>query len=124
MVDPSGARRWIVRVVVKSQMNKMGAPLRTDFGLRGADILRLNQTREGALEYRRRQGEDITVHGFRSTSRDWAAEVANAPRELAELSLAHTVGPNVEHGYARSDFLVERRALMERWSGYLCLISE
>ncbi|WP_240310404.1 Arm DNA-binding domain-containing protein [Pseudosulfitobacter sp. DSM 107133] len=37
VVDPSGARRWIVRVVVKGQKNKKGAPLRTDFGLGGAD---------------------------------------------------------------------------------------
>ena len=42
VVDPSGARRWIVRVVVKGQTNKKGAPLRTDFGLGGADIILLN----------------------------------------------------------------------------------
>jgi Phage integrase central domain/Arm DNA-binding domain len=53
VVDPSGARRWIVRVVVKGQRNKMGGPLRTDFGLGGADIVRINQARERALEYRR-----------------------------------------------------------------------
>ncbi len=53
VVDPSGARRWIVRVVVKGQMNKKGAPLRTDFGLGGADIVTINQARERALEYRR-----------------------------------------------------------------------
>ena len=53
VVDPSGARRWIVRVVVKGQKNKKGAPLRTDFGLGGADIVSINQARERALEYRR-----------------------------------------------------------------------
>tara|TARA_R110002033_G_scaffold37772_1_gene76787 strand:+ start:64 stop:669 length:606 start_codon:yes stop_codon:yes gene_type:complete len=53
VVDPSGARRWIVRVVVRGQNNKKGAPLRTDFGLGGADIVTLNQARERALEYRR-----------------------------------------------------------------------
>ena len=53
VVDPSGARRWIVRVVVKGQKNKKGAPLRTDFGLGGADIITINQARERALEYRR-----------------------------------------------------------------------
>ncbi|MEH6646301.1 tyrosine-type recombinase/integrase [Sulfitobacter sp.] len=53
VVDPSGARRWIVRVVVKGQKNKKGAPLWTDFGLGGADIVTLNQARERALEYRR-----------------------------------------------------------------------
>jgi len=57
-VDPSGARRWIVRVTVKGQKNKNGAPLRTDFGLGPADLVTINQARERALEYRRmaRQG--------------------------------------------------------------------
>ena len=53
VVDPSGARRWILRVTVKGQKNKMGAPLRTDFGLGGADVVTINQARDRALEYRR-----------------------------------------------------------------------
>ena len=57
--------------------------------------------------------KDVTVHGFRSSFRDWAAEEAGAPRELAEVVLAHQVGSDVERGYARSDLLDRRRALME-----------
>ncbi|WP_237215990.1 Arm DNA-binding domain-containing protein [Ruegeria lacuscaerulensis] len=53
VVDPSGARRWIVRVTVKGHKNRKGAPLRTDFDLGGADVVTLNQARERALEYRR-----------------------------------------------------------------------
>ena len=53
VVDPSGARRWIVRVVVKGQRNRSGAPLRTDFGLGGADVVTLAEARARALEYRR-----------------------------------------------------------------------
>lgn len=53
VVDPSGARRWVVRVTVKGQKNAKGAPLRTDFGLGGADVVTLNTARERALEYRR-----------------------------------------------------------------------
>lgn len=53
VVDPSGAGRWIVRVTVKGQKNRLGAPLRTDFGLGGADVVSVNQARERALEYRR-----------------------------------------------------------------------
>jgi integrase len=68
---------------------------------------------------RRMQVEDATVHGFRSTFRDWASEVANAPREVAEMSLAHKVGSNVERAYARSDLLDRRRVLMERWSAHV-----
>ena len=63
--------------------------------------------------------EGVTVHGFRSTFRDWASEVANAPREVAEMSLAHRVGSDVERAYARSDLLDKRRTLMERWSQYV-----
>ena len=68
---------------------------------------------------RRMKVEEVTVHGFRSTFRDWASEVANAPRELAEMSLSHKIGSDVERAYARSDLLDRRRALMERWSGFV-----
>lgn len=68
----------------------------------------------------RRMGvEGVTVHGFRSTFRDWAGEIANAPREVAEMSLSHKVGSDVERAYARSDLLARRRVLMERWSRYV-----
>ena len=68
---------------------------------------------------RRMKVEGVTVHGFRSTFRDWASEVANAPREVAEMSLSHSIGNAVEQAYARSDLLERRRALMERWSQYV-----
>jgi integrase len=65
----------------------------------------------------RRMGRDgFTVHGFRSSFRDWASEAANAPRELAEAALAHQVGSDVERAYARSDLLGRRRELMDSWS--------
>ena len=53
VVDPSGSRRWSVRVAVKGQKKKVGAPPRTDFGLGGADVVTLNAARERTLEYRR-----------------------------------------------------------------------
>ncbi len=68
---------------------------------------------------RRMQVEGVTVHGFRSTFRDWASESENASREVAEMSLAHKVGSDVERAYARSDLLERRRALMERWSQFV-----
>lgn len=49
VVDPSGARRWIVRVTVRGQRNREGKPLRTDFGLGGANVVTLNTARERAL---------------------------------------------------------------------------
>lgn len=68
---------------------------------------------------RRMNVEGVTVHGFRSTFRDWASEVANVPREIAEMSLSHRVGTSVERAYARSDLLVKRRVLMAAWSAYV-----
>jgi integrase len=59
-----------------------------------------------------------TVHGLRSTFRDWAAEQTNFPREVAELALAHVVGDEAELAYRRSDLLRKRRALMEAWASY------
>ncbi|SEM69673.1 Integrase [Palleronia pelagia] len=69
----------------------------------------------------RRMGiEGVTIHGFRSAFRDWAAEAAGAPREVAEMCLAHRVGTAVERAYARSDLLEKRRDLMASWTKYVC----
>jgi integrase len=67
----------------------------------------------------RRMGHgDITVHGFRSTFRDWAAEQTNFPREVAEMALAHTIDSKVEAAYRRGDLLKKRRQLAEAWARY------
>lgn len=68
---------------------------------------------------RRMQTDNITVHGFRSTFRDWASEEASVPREVAEMSLGHKVGNEVERAYARSDLLQKRRQLMEGWCAHV-----
>lgn len=68
---------------------------------------------------RRMEIQGVTVHGFRSTFRVWAAEVPGAPREVAEMSISHKVGSKVERAYARSDLLERRRELMEAWSDYV-----
>jgi len=70
----------------------------------------------------RRMGRgDITVHGFRSTFRDWCAEYApNAfPREVCEYALAHHVPDKVEAAYRRGDLLEKRRQLMDAWANFL-----
>jgi len=59
-----------------------------------------------------------TVHGLRSTFRDWAAEQTNFSRELAEMTLAHVVGDEAELAYRRSDLLRKRRALMGAWASH------
>jgi integrase len=59
-----------------------------------------------------------TIHGFRSSFRDWCAEVARAPREIAEACLAHATGSAVEQAYLRSDVLERRRLLMDAWAQF------
>jgi integrase len=61
---------------------------------------------------------DLTAHGFRSTFRDWAAERANYPNEVAEMALAHAVGDKVEAAYRRGDLFDKRRRMMDAWADY------
>ena len=65
----------------------------------------------------RRMGRDgITVHGFRSTFRDWAGETTGFPREVIEAALAHSIKDKAEAAYARSDLFDKRRMLMDAWA--------
>jgi integrase len=61
---------------------------------------------------------DVTVHGFRSSFRDWAAEQTNYAREVAEMALAHAIPDAVEAAYRRGDLLQKRFALAEAWSRF------
>jgi integrase len=67
---------------------------------------------------RRMKVENATVHGFRSSFRDWAGNETGYPRELIETALAHVVGDKAEQAYRRSDALEKRRNLMEAWAAY------
>lgn len=67
---------------------------------------------------KRMERTDLTVHGFRSTFRDWAAEATSFPRELAEKALAHTVRSEVEAAYQRGDLLEKRRDMMVQWAAH------
>ena len=67
----------------------------------------------------RRMGRgDITVHGFRSTFRDWAAEQTHHQNHVVEMALAHTIGDKVEAAYRRGDLFAKRRELMDDWARY------
>lgn len=66
----------------------------------------------------RRMGENCTVHGFRSSFRDWAAERTDAPREVAEACLAHVLRDRTEAAYRRTDFFDKRRALLSTWDAH------
>ena len=72
-----------------------------------------------AMLMRRLKSEAFTVHGFRSSFRDWAGECTTFPREVAEAALAHIVGNKVEQAYRRGDALEKRRKLMDAWAAYV-----
>ncbi|MCA8503725.1 integrase arm-type DNA-binding domain-containing protein [Burkholderia multivorans] len=61
----------------------------------------------------------LTVHGFRSTFRDWAAECTPYPNEVVEMALAHTIRDKTEAAYRRGDLFEKRRKLMQTWADYI-----
>lgn len=70
------------------------------------------------LELLRQMRPGLTVHGFRSSFRDWCAEQTNFPREVAETALGHVLGDKTEAAYRRGDALEKRRRLMQAWAGF------
>ena len=72
-----------------------------------------------AYVVKRLYGDRCTVHGFRSSFRDWASEQTSVPHAVAEAALAHQVGSAVERSYARSDLFEKRRSLMNRWAEFV-----
>jgi integrase len=67
----------------------------------------------------RRMGRhDLTVHGFRSSFRDWAAETTAHPRDVVEMALAHSLESKTEAAYRRGDLFEKRRELMDDWARY------
>jgi len=71
------------------------------------------------LQFLKRINPRVTVHGFRSSFRVWAAEASDCSSDLAEQALAHSVGSQLERAYQRSDLLEQRRGLMEEWAQYI-----
>jgi integrase len=119
---------------------KSGREHRVPLAPRAIEILRemkkLSDTPNGLVFHGRKAGEplsdnsmwllvtrrmgrsDLTPHGFRSTSRDWAAERTSYPSEVAEMALAHAVGDKVEAAYRRGDLFQKRRQLAETWAKF------
>ena len=70
------------------------------------------------MQLRRMKRKDITVHGFRSTFRDWASEQTSFPSETCEHALAHSISDKAEAAYRRGDQFEKRRLLMEAWAEF------
>ena len=101
---------------------KQAAQLRTNVNhdalvFNGSGDRRLSDMTLTAVLKRYRPG--FTVHGFRSSFRDWCAEMTNVPREIAEAALAHTNKNKVEAAYLRTDFADKRRPLLDQWGSFV-----
>jgi integrase len=85
-------------------------------------IARMNEDRSPCALPRyvdpKQGSRDATVHGFRSTFRDWSAERTNFPNHVVEMALAHAVSSDVEAAYRRGDLFDKRRKLMDVWAVY------
>jgi integrase len=110
---------------------KSGREHRVPLSARAIEILeRLAETRWSDLVFPGRHGllsrfavaalvpEGATIHGFRSSFRDWCGEETNFPSEIAEGALAHVSGDATERAYRRGDALQKRSALMEAWAAF------
>lgn len=73
--------------------------------------------------FMQRAGMDYRPHGFRSSLRDWIAETTTTPHDVAETILGHTVGGMVERAYRRTDYLDQRRVVMEAWGKWVAYSS-
>ena len=73
------------------------------------------------LQIMRRMKLEEVPHGMRSTFRDWAADMTEFPKEVAEAALAHVIGDQTEAAYLRSDRLARRRVMMDAWAAYCSL---
>src|SRR5215469_10882407 len=99
-------------------LEKMGNIRQSDFVFPGAKADQPLSNMALAMTLRRMGRGDLTVHGFRSTFRDWAAERTDFPTQVAEMAVAHVVGDKVEAAYRRGDLFQKRRALADAWASF------
>jgi integrase len=85
---------------------------------KGAFVFKVNRRTVSRLLERMGLDSDATVHGFRSSFRDWAGDTTNHPREVIEACMSHRIKDKAEAAYRRSDAIEKRRALMEDWAAY------
>jgi integrase len=124
--------------VIPAGRMKAGKEHRVPLGQRSLDILTVARSLDPSSKYLfskegkplssmamsmllRRMRADVTVHGFRSSFRDWVAEETDHSPEVAEMALAHTIRNQVEAAYRRGDLLSRRKVLMNNWQNY-CLM--
>lgn len=102
---------------IAEEMKKFGNAAE-DFVFRGGKQRKPLSNMAMTETLRRMDRGGITVHGFRSTFRDWASECTDFPGEVVEMALAHAVSNKVEAAYRRGDLFEKRRPLMAEWARY------
>ena len=114
---PLGPRALAIVAAMLAEAKEIGGNIKTMPVFPGTRESLSDMTLTAVL---RRMGRgDITVHGFRSTFRTWAAERTNFPREVAEAALAHVTGDMTERAYQRGDMFDKRRRMMEAWGAFV-----
>jgi integrase len=98
-------------------LNVMSKVRQNEYVFPGDQRATLSNTSMLMLMRRMNRG-DLTTHGFRSSFRDWAAELTDFPSEVVEMALAHFVGDKVEAAYRRGDLFDKRRRLMKAWAEF------
>ena len=101
-------------ILKKIEPEKPSSDLKIFTGSKGRSLSNMAMS----MLLRRMGQDDITVHGFRSTFRDWAGEMTGFAREDVEMALAHTVASKTERAYRRGDALDKRRVIMSSWANY------
>jgi integrase len=99
-------------------LEKMAAVRSNDFVFPGRLYRKPLSSTALTLVLRRMSRTDVTIHGFRSSFRDWAGNETNVAREVCEQALGHVTGDATEQAYRRSDALEKRRKLMDAWAHY------
>jgi integrase len=103
------------QAIIKAQNNKSTSGLVFEGGREGKPISDTAMTKALRLA----AGDDaVTLHGLRSSFRDWAGDCTHHPRDVCEAALAHVI-QGVEAAYRRSDALAKRKLLMDDWAAYL-----
>ena len=105
--------RRALKIVAKLQESRNG-----EFVFPGEKFEKPLSVMALAMVLRRMTIEGATVHGFRSSFRDWAAERTNFANEVCEAALAHVIENKAEAAYRRGDLFVKRRKLMDAWAAY------
>jgi integrase len=103
-------------VAALQMLDPFGSGSKGDYVFPGANGAPLSNMAMAELLKGLRPG--LTVHGFRSSFKDWATEVTDHARDIVEAALAHIVGDKVEAAYRRGDALEKRRALMADWADF------